>query len=107
MQFRYMGFEQVGGAREYKFDGTAGNQKPQRFTVSADLGLFRRHGVGIQEGPALCLQRLEADLALSRQSGHVLTEVDLAGYAAARTAAQERRARNRHFPKARKAGAGA
>src|SRR5262245_35011447 len=34
--------------------------------------------VGLQEGPALCLKRLSADLETLQQSPHELTSIDLA-----------------------------
>lgn len=62
MQLRYMGFDQAKNVREYKFDGVAKDESTIHFVVSADLALFFRHHVALQEGPALCLKRLSADL---------------------------------------------
>ena len=66
MQLRYMGFDQAKNIREYKFDGAAEGKTIAHFVVSADLALFVKHRVGLQEGPSLCLKRLSTNLLLIR-----------------------------------------
>ena len=95
MQLRYMGFDQTKNIREYRFDGTAAGETTTHFVVSADLALFVRYHVGLQEGPALCLQKLAADLEALCQLPHELTGGDLAAYASARAAAAEQKTGSR------------
>ncbi len=59
---RYMGFEQVGSERAYKFDCLWPGKEATLFVVTADLALFRKHHVDIQDGPALCLHVLVSEL---------------------------------------------
>ncbi len=56
---RYVGFEQRGCIREYRFEQIIPGEKTKAFRVTADVGLFARHHVGCQEGPALCLRLLK------------------------------------------------
>lgn len=62
VHFRYLGFDQAGSIRSYRFDGTSADDHTNTFVVMADLALFTKHHVGIQEGPALCLRRLSTRL---------------------------------------------
>jgi hypothetical protein len=58
VQLRYIGFDQAKNIREYKFEGVAAGEAATHFVVSADVGLFTKYRVALQEGPALCLKRL-------------------------------------------------
>jgi cold shock CspA family protein len=58
MRLRYLGFENEGNLRLYCFQRLTPREQAQTFLVEADLLLFRRHQVHIQEGPALCLKML-------------------------------------------------
>jgi hypothetical protein len=92
MELRYLGFEQLQNARRYRFDLLAKGEEPRQFVVTVDLALFRTHGVGIQEGPSLCAQKLLADLEKSCLDGdHELTTEDLRAYASERADAEARR----------------
>ena len=101
MKLRYMGFDQAKNIREYKFDGVAKDETATHFVVSADLALFVRYRVGLQEGPALCLKKLSADLEALQQLPHELTGGDLAAYASAQAAAAERKTRRKRRPTVR------
>ncbi len=90
MQLRYMGFDQTKNIREYKFDGVAAGETAKHFVVSADLALFAKYRVGLQEGPALCLKRLAADLEMLQPLPHELTSGDLAAYTSAGAAAERK-----------------
>ena len=95
MQLRYMGFDQEKNIREYLFDGVAAGETAKHFVVSADLALFAKYHVGLQEGPALCLKRLSADLETLQQLPHELTSDDLAAHVLAQAAAAEQKASSR------------
>ena len=62
MRLRYLGFEHEGNLRLYSFQRLTPREQAQTFLVEADLSLFRRHQVHIQEGPALCLKMLSVGL---------------------------------------------
>src|ERR1051326_2908437 len=91
MELRYLGFEQLQNARRYRFDLVAKGDATRQFVVTVDLALFRAHGVGIQEGPSLCAQKLLADLESCPEGAHELTTDDLRAYAEKRAAAEARR----------------
>ena len=91
MELRYLGFEQLENARGYRFNLVAKDDSTRQFIVTVDLALFRAHGVGIQEGPSLCAQKLLADLASRSEGAHELTTEDLRAYAQGRAAAEARR----------------
>ena len=91
MQLRYMGFDQTKGIREYRFDGTAAGEATKHFVVSADLAMFAKYCVRLQEGPALCLKRLAADLEVLQPLPHELTNGDLLAHVSAQAAAAERK----------------
>ena len=95
MQLRYMGFDQAKNIREYKFDGVAAGETAKHFVVSADLALFARYHVALQEGPALCLKKLSADLEVLQQPPHELTGGDLADHVSAQAAAEAERKTSR------------
>ena len=61
-RLRYIGFEHRGNIRAYLFEGLTPGTEKRTFTVNADLVLFARHHVGMQEGPALCLHLLVEEL---------------------------------------------
>jgi cold shock CspA family protein len=89
-QLRYMGFDQTESIRAYRFQGAAPGEETKTYIVTTDLALFRKHRVGIQEGPALCLQALVADLAgadsIPPPSRRVLTDQDMLAHLASRPA---------------------
>jgi hypothetical protein len=95
MQLRYMGFDQEKNIREYLFDGLAPGEAAKHFVVSADLALFAKYRVCLQEGPALCLKRLAADLEMLQPLPHELTSDDLDAFTSARAAAAERKTSSR------------
>jgi hypothetical protein len=61
-EVRYQGFEQKNDVRSFTFRAWRTGEENQEVVVTADLALFRKHGVTIQEGPALCLRFVEAEL---------------------------------------------
>jgi hypothetical protein len=60
-EIRYQGFEQTKNIRSYKFQAWRSGEENQEAIVTVDIVLFRRHGIGIQEGPGLCLRLVEAE----------------------------------------------
>lgn len=94
-QVRYIGFEQRDNLRTYRFEQLESGQHSGTFTVTADLGLFAKYHVGIQDGPSLCLHLLAADLergdpANGVQWNRSLTDEDMQAHVASRPAPRER-----------------
>jgi cold shock CspA family protein len=61
-RLRYIGFEHRGNMRAYLFERLSPGLEKRTFTVDADLALFAKHHVRMQEGPALCLHLLADEL---------------------------------------------
>lgn len=86
---RYVGFEHRGSVRAYLFDGLTPGAEKRRFAVDADLGLFAKHHVGVQEGPSMCLHLLAAELGISDAAAWTslqcsLTDRDMLAHLASR-----------------------
>lgn len=94
VELRYMGFDQAKNIRAYRFDGITRGELTRHFVVSADIALFTKHHVGIQEGPTLCMHKLAAGLGLELPE-HELTSDDLLAYLSAKAAADARKAASR------------
>jgi len=92
MDLRYMGFDQHDNTRAYKFDGVEGGHRIAQLVITADLTLFLKHHITIQEGPDLCARKLTADLAGIGQDDHELTNEDLLAFATARADAEAHKA---------------
>jgi hypothetical protein len=101
VEVRYLGFEQRQNARAYQFDIVAKGEPSKRFIVTADLSLFRAHGVLIQEGLSLCSSKLLADLERNFAGPHELTAEDLRSYVNTRSLAEAKRAEMRKAPRRR------
>jgi cold shock CspA family protein len=81
---RYVGFEQAQGIRSYKFERNRAGEDTEALIVTTDLALFTRHRVPIQEGPALCMRLLEAEVETGPPLRRSLTEKDLIAFLASR-----------------------
>jgi hypothetical protein len=92
---RYLGFEQVGSIRSYQFDRIASDEGTKTFVVTADMALFLKYQVGIQEGPAVCLHALSAKLGVTPPPllEYALTDDDMVGHLASRPLPVGKRAR--------------
>ena len=99
MRLQYVGFQHVQNVREYTFHGVEQGEPTKTFVVRADLDLFRRNRVGMQEGPAMCLRLLTtalSDAVGSPPSRHIVTDKDMMAYLIARavpSGAKQRAAR--------------
>ena len=86
-RLRYMGFEQRGSIRAYRYQRITPGETTQMFTVDTDLVLFQKYQVAIQEGPALCLRLLSSELASGGTPGRcAFTERHMASFLASRPA---------------------
>ncbi len=90
---QYMGFEQTGTIRAYRFRQISPGEETREFIVTADLRLFVRYHVGIQEGPALCLRLLSAGARSSIPAAwpvsQSLSQGDLLAHLATHSAAEK------------------
>ena len=85
---RYMGFEHMGHVRAYRFMRFSLGEETEIFVVNADVDLFAKHHIGIQEGPGLCLAVLVAEQNAaargSQRRPRSLTEADMLAHVAKR-----------------------
>src|SRR6266478_2646085 len=86
---RYSGFDQVQNTRLYLFQSFVPGEKKKLIVVSAEMSLFVKHQVRIQDGPALCLRILKLemhplDLPQKEPTRRVVTDEDMSAYVAAR-----------------------
>jgi hypothetical protein len=85
---QYMGFEQNGGTRAYRFRRVVRGEETREFVVRAELALFFKHRIGFQEGPALSLRLLSegADCATPVEwpPAQSLTDGDMLAHVARR-----------------------
>lgn len=98
---QYMGFEQTGSMRAYCFKRVLRGEETREFIVIADLALFVKHHVGIQEGPALSLRLLSAGLDCSGQAewptSQSLSDDEMLAHLARRAAVGSVRGRKRYL----------
>jgi cold shock CspA family protein len=92
LRLRYMGFEQIGNLREYRFERMVKGRETESFAMTADLALLMKHSVSIQDGPGLCLRLLTAGLEAGGASGplRTVTDAEVLAFAAARPAPKTR-----------------
>ncbi len=95
-EVRYEGFEQTRNMRTFKFHAWRTGEENQEAIVTVDLALFRKHGVGIQEGPGLCLRLLQAELQEPALNGsmvwtRVLTDKEMLAHLAGRANTSRKR----------------
>jgi len=57
-RLRYLGFQQTGEIRSYRFESFAPGEARAAYIVNGDMGLFTKHHVRLQEGPGMCLHLL-------------------------------------------------
>jgi hypothetical protein len=78
MQVRYLGFSQKEHARAYQFEVFSEDTTRRRCTVTADLRLLGEHRVALQDGPAVCAQRLGKNAGT--EDAFELTSEDISAY---------------------------
>lgn len=76
-RLRYLGFEQREKVRAYRFERLTPGEESRTFFVTIDLALFRKHGIGMQEGPALCLRALKAEIEGAEAAGRAPVDCSL------------------------------
>lgn len=83
---QYVGFSQTGTIRTYRFKRISCGEQTREFIVNADMGLFAKHHVAIQEGPALSLRLLtigrDSSVPASWPPSQSLSELDMLAHLA-------------------------
>jgi len=100
---RYLGFEQAQNVRAYRFERLLPGEETTTLLVTADMTLFARYHVALQEGPGLCLHLLLAaepdapaqQITRPQAGNHTLTEQDILAHMAAHPASGNRARRKR------------
>ncbi len=94
-EIRYGGFEQDGNIRTYRFQAWQSGEENQEAIVMVDLALFRKHGITLQEGPALCLRLVQSELQQpsSREAvlKRALSDKEMLAHLAVRAASTKKR----------------
>lgn len=108
MNFVFKGFAQEEGVRRFHFEchlaspnQFAAARRTVQFEVSADMSLFLRYGIPIQDGPSICRDVLASAVARFSESELVSTtytvmEAHIGAIAAARVAEAEAKSSRRH-----------
>jgi hypothetical protein len=91
VELRYLGFDQLGSARAFRFDVIAKGETKREAVITTDMALFLQHHVAIQEGPTMCAVKLTSDLERSFEGEHVLAAEDLHAHAERRAALEAKR----------------
>jgi len=113
MDMAYMGFTQEAGIRRFRFEcqielprSFAAPRRTVQLVVSAEMSLFLRYGIPIQDGPSICrgiLVEATANIPESElvSASYPVQEAHLASFAAARTADAQAKSARRHKPPVR------
>ena len=90
-QLRYIAFRHVENLRHFRFERISPGAPTQCFEVAANLALFHTFRIAIQEGPALCMRVIAAELESGRKweelASCLLTEKHMQDYLANRPVA--------------------
>lgn len=90
-QLRFVGFRHLDNLRRFRFERITPGGPTQNFEVSANLALFHTLNIAIQDGPALCMRVIAAELEAGRQWEDLalssLTEQHMRDYVASRPVA--------------------
>jgi hypothetical protein len=90
-QLRYIGFRHLDNLRHFRFERISPGAPTQCFEVAANLAMFPTFRIAIQEGPALCMRVIAAELESGRRwedlASCLLTEQHMQDYLANRSLA--------------------
>jgi cold shock CspA family protein len=96
VELRFIGFDQTNTVRTFRFQAFIDGKEVREYAVTADITLFGKYHIGIQEGPALC-SRLVAGLAtsLTERTSLALTEKDILAHVESRRVPKRKAFRRR------------
>lgn len=85
MYIQYVGFNVAASSRIYNFHVIGAPHEDREFTVNVQSEAFRPAGLKLQDGPAICFERLKHELQGetqdSRAEGHLgIAELDIQEY---------------------------
>lgn len=94
-EVRFVNFDEANGVRTFHFQAIICHKEMREYAVTADMTMFGKHHVGIQEGPALCSRIVAAELAAGHTDHRklVLTEAQILAHVASRPIPKPRRYR--------------
>jgi cold shock CspA family protein len=97
VELRFVGFDHANSVRTFHFQAFIVGKEVREYAVTADITLFGKHKVGIQEGPALCSRLVMAGLAtsLTETASLALTEKDILAHVASKPARTRKKFRRR------------
>jgi len=85
---QYVGFRTIEGSREYTFN-VRGDGEDREFTINIANEAFVTHRARYQDAPAICAERLQAELAAHEnhpiETQYIITSAELETYRAARS----------------------
>jgi hypothetical protein len=95
---QYVGFRTKGPAREYTFN-VRGDGTDREFTINIANEAFVSHRASYQDAPAICAERLQAELAAHENhplvTEYVITSAELETFRAARSPKSQQKPWNR------------
>ena len=96
VELRFVGFDHANSIRTFHFQALIAGKEVREYAVTADMTLFGKYRIGIQEGPALC-SRLVAGLAtsLTERTSLALTEKDILAHVESRRVPKRKAFRRR------------
>lgn len=89
MHYVFTGFHQANEQRRFHFEAVLSDHTRLSYVVTADVSLMRKHMIGLQDGPLICLRLLEDALESPVPRQQTFTEEQMRQYAAKRSAAKE------------------
>jgi hypothetical protein len=99
VELRFVGFEHTNTVRTFHFQAFIDGQEVRECAVTADMTLFGKYRIGIQEGPALCSRLVMAGLAtsLTETASLALTEKDILAHVESRMVPKRRAPKRKVF----------
>lgn len=89
MNFVFTGFQQTDNMRRFCFEAVLADRSRRAYVVTADIGLLRKHMIGLQDAPLICLHLLEDNGETTVPNHQMFTEEQMRRYAADRSAKKE------------------
>jgi cold shock CspA family protein len=99
VELRFVRFDQANSIRTFHFQACVAGKETRDYSVTADVTLFGKHRIGIQEGPALCSRLVMAGLAssLTETASLALTEKDILAHVESRRVPKRRVPKRKRF----------
>jgi cold shock CspA family protein len=98
-ELRFVGFDHANSIRTFHFQAFIAGKETRDYSVTADVTLFGKYHVGIQEGPALCSRVVLAELAtpFTETAPLALTEKDILAHVESRRVPKRRVPKRKRF----------